>query len=129
MKISMKRELLNDVVTGLLVAAAFAAVAPVDAWADLNGTVGNAQSNVMGPAMKVVTMVCYGLGAVLTVTGIAGAKKHADSPGTVQLGPALGKLGAGGAFLAAPTVIGMIQSTGNSTFTDTATYSSSTIGF
>ncbi|MDE2029885.1 MAG: hypothetical protein KGI97_04895 [Alphaproteobacteria bacterium] len=114
MKNFVKRELLNDVVTGLLVAAAIAVATPVDAWADLNNAIGTTNTAVLNPAMKVVNLVSYGLGAVLAVTGIAGAKKHADNPGSNPLGPAIGKMLAGAAFLAAPSVISMIGSTGSS---------------
>jgi len=67
------------------------------------------------------------LGALLTVLGVSGAKKHADAPGQNALGPALGKIGAGAAFLAAPSVVAAVQGTGTSTFgSETAT--ATTIG-
>jgi hypothetical protein len=127
MKISMKRETLNDVLSGLLVAATFAAIAPTSAWADLASATSTADTSIMKPALHVVGLVSYGLGAVMTVAGIAHAKKHADNPSSNPLGPALGKLGAGGAFLAAPSVIGMLQKTATGTTSDTASFTS--IGF
>lgn len=122
MKISMKRETLNDVLSGLLVAATFAVIAPTNAWAALSEAVATADTSIMKPALHVVGLVSYGLGAVMTVAGIAHAKKHADNPSSNPLGPALGKLGAGGAFLAAPTVIGMLQKTAQGTATDSASF-------
>jgi hypothetical protein len=108
-----KQELLNDVLTGLAVAAAFAAVFPSIAMAtDVADAVDQASTAVVAPFLVGVTYVCYGLGSVMTVMGIAHAKKHADNPGQNPLGPALGKLGAGAAFLSAPTLIGVIQGTG-----------------
>jgi hypothetical protein len=115
MKNLMKRELVNDIVTGLLVAATFAAVVPADAFAQLSAQATTVNTNVLNPAMQVLTYISYGLGGVMTVAGIAGAKKHADNPSSNPLGPAIGKLGAGAAFLAAPFAIAMIQKTGNNT--------------
>ncbi len=113
---NIKQELINDILTGLVVAAAFAAVFPMDALAqDLQSAAGNADDSVVKPALHVVGLISYGLGAVMTVAGISGAKKHADNAGQNPLAPAIGKLGAGAAFLAAPTVIGMIQKTGGNT--------------
>ena len=112
MKISMKRELMNDVVTGVLLAATFAAAMPVDAFAQLTSTITTAQSNVAAPAMQFLGMISYAVGAVMVVSGIAAAKKHADQPSNNALGPAIGKLGAGAAFLAAPYAIGVIANTG-----------------
>ncbi|MDR3423519.1 MAG: hypothetical protein P4M13_00360 [Alphaproteobacteria bacterium] len=121
MNTRMKQELLNDVLTGLAVAATFAAVVPCDAFAQLSSAVTGVSSDVMLPAMTVVSYISYGLGTVLTVAGIAGAKKHADNPGSNPLNPALGKLGAGAAFLAAPYVIGMMGSTGSQVFSTAGT--------
>jgi hypothetical protein len=123
MNTKMKNELISDVLTGLMVAATFAAVIPVDALAQTTGTgtnlasaVTSGTSAVVGPFLRIVTYISYGLGAVLTVAGIAGAKKHSDAPGQNPLGPVLGRLGAGAAFLAAPALVGVIQGTGTGTF-------------
>jgi len=120
----MKKELINDVLTGLLVAAAFAAVVPVDALAQNLAAVGSsAQKNVALPFVQFVSYISYGLGTVMTVAGIANAKKHADNPSSNPLGPALGKLGAGAAFLAAPSVAGMLMNTATTTgISGNATY-------
>lgn len=112
----MKSELINDILMGLLVSAAFAAVCPDSALADNLVTVaGKTKEQVGAPFNEVVSYISYGLGTVLTVAGIAGAKKHADNPTATPLNPALGKLGAGAALLAAPSVIGMLQTTGSAT--------------
>ncbi|MDD4615967.1 MAG: hypothetical protein PHW76_02465 [Alphaproteobacteria bacterium] len=122
MNTRMKRELINDVVTGLAIAAVFAGVVPSDALAQLNASVGTARTAIAGPFVTIVSYIAYGLGTVMTVAGIAGAKKHADNPGSNPLGPALGRLGAGAAFLAAPSLVGMMGSTGDSTLTGQSTF-------
>lgn len=114
------KELLNDVLTGLAVAGTFAAVMPAESMAQLSTAVTNAQAEVAAPFVQIVSYISYGMGAVFTIAGIAGAKKHADNPQTNPLNPALGKLGAGAAFLAAPVIVGMLQTTGNTTTGDTA---------
>ena len=117
-----KQELLNDVLTGLMVAATFAAVAPEAAMAqNLATAVSNTSADVFSPAMNALSYLSYAIGAVLVVAGIAHTKKHADNPGNNPLGPALGKLGAGAAFLAAPTLIATMQGTGTGVFTGTST--------
>ncbi len=117
MNAKMRNILVNDVLTGLVVAATLAAVMPVDAFAQegIAGITGKVQSNIAGSFMKFVSMASYCFGTILTVTGIASAKKHADNPSTEPLNKSLGRLGAGAAFLAAPTLIGMILATGSST--------------
>ena len=129
MNTKMKKELLNDVLTGLAVAGAFAAVAPGQAFAQLTQFVTNAGTQVVSPAMTALAYISYGLGAVLTVAGIANAKKHADNPSSNPLNPAIGKLGAGAAFLAAPGVVSVMQKTGSATAAGQGTGSSMTIGF
>jgi hypothetical protein len=115
MNTKMKSELINDVLTGLMVAATFAAIVPCDAFAQLQSAVGSAQGTLARPFTVIVSYISYGLGTVMTVAGIAQAKKHADNPATTPLGPALGRLGAGAAFLAAPFLIGMMGLTGSGT--------------
>jgi hypothetical protein len=128
MKNLMKTQLINDILTGLMVAATFGAVAPGAAWADLSSATGAADTTIVTPALHVVGLISYGLGAVMVVAGISNAKKHADQPSSNPLGPAIGKLGAGAAFLAAPTVIGMLQQTGQNT-TASGTSNFQSIGF
>lgn len=115
MNTKMKKELVNDVLTGLVVAAVFTAVMPTDAFAQLSAATDNAQASLAAPFIKVVSYISYAFGAVLSVSGIASAKKHADNPGSNPLGQALGKIGAGAAFLAAPSLIGAIAQTGTDT--------------
>jgi len=124
----MKSELFNEVLTGLLVAATFAAVAPTAALADLSSATQSADTTLVTPALHAVGLISYALGAVIVVAGISNAKKHADNPSSNPLGPAIGKLGAGAAFLAAPTMIGMLQQTGQNT-TASGTSSFQQIGF
>jgi hypothetical protein len=128
MKSLMKSELFNEVLTGLLVAATFAAVAPTAALADLSSATQSADTTLVTPALHAVGLISYALGAVMVVAGISNAKKHADNPSSNPLGPAIGKLGAGAAFLAAPTMIGMLQQTGQNT-TASGTSSFQQIGF
>ena len=116
MKNTIKNELVSDVLTGLLVAAAFAVVAPGDALAqNLASAVTTSQTSLGLPFVQIVSWISYGLGSVMTIAGIAGAKKHSDNPGQNPLGPVLGRIGAGAAFLTAPTLVGMMQSTGATT--------------
>ncbi len=119
MTTKMKKELINDVATGLAVAAVFAGIVPHDALAQLNTAVTQAQTSIAGPFLTIVSYIAYGLGTVMTVAGVAQAKKHADNPGSTPLGPALGRLGAGAAFLAAPTLVDMIGATGQTTLQST----------
>jgi ABC-type transport system involved in cytochrome c biogenesis permease subunit len=126
MNTKMKKELLKDVVTGLAVAATFASVVPADALAQLATSVGAAEGSIGTPFLTIVSYIAYGLGTVMTVAGIANAKKHADNPGSNPLGPALGRLGAGAAFLAAPSLIGMIGQTGEETFSGEAAFEAMT---
>ena len=125
---NQKRELLNEVVSGLMVAAAFAVVVPADALAQNLAAVGtSASAQIMVPFVEFTSYIAYGLGTVMTVAGIANCKKHADNPSSNPLAPALGKLGAGAAFLAAPTVAGMLAGTSSATsISGTATFA--TIG-
>jgi len=114
MKNAMKQQLINDVLTGLLVAATLSLGMPVDALAQTLSAAGtNAQTNVMIPFVKFASYASYGMGTVMLVSGIAATKAHADSPSSNKLAPALGKLGAGSAFLAAPTVAGFLAGTSN----------------
>ena len=122
---SQKQQLINEILTGLLVAAAFAAVIPGDALAQNLSAVGTAAStSIMKPFVEITSYISYGIGTVMTVAGIAGCKKHSDSPTNNPLAPALGRLGAGAAFLAAPTVAGMLAGTSaNTSVSGVATYS------
>ena len=121
---AVKKELFNEIVTGLLVACVFAAIMPADGWAQNLQAVGLAASQaVLKPFVEIVSYVSYSLGSVMTVAGIAGCKKHADNPGSNPLAPALGRLGSGAAFLSAPTVAGMLAGTAtDSSITGTASY-------
>jgi hypothetical protein len=113
---NQKQELINDVLTGLLVAAAFTAVIPVDVLAQNLADAGNAADKaIMTPFVQFTSYIAYGIGTVMTVAGIAGCKKHSDSPTNNPLAPALGRLGAGAAFLSAPAVAGMLAGTSLST--------------
>jgi len=128
MNTKMKKELMHDVLTGLVVAATFGAVMPADAFAQLSSATTNFQSAVGVPFTTVVAMICYGIGTVLTVAGIAQAKKHADNPGQTPLGHALGRLGAGAAFLAAPLAVKLVTNTGTDALTG-STGNFTTIGW
>jgi hypothetical protein len=113
MNTKMKKELINDVLTGLMVAATFSAIVPGDVLAANLAAVGtSAQASIMAPFVKFVGYIAYALGTILTVAGIAGAKKHADNPAQNPLAPVLGRLGAGAAFLSAPTIANMLVGTG-----------------
>ena len=117
MNTKMKDVLISDVLTGLLVAVTLAAVIPGDAFAQggLASVTTQAQTNIAKPFLTFVSYICYCLGTVMTVAGISSAKKHADNPSGEPLNKSLGRLGAGAAFLAAPTLVGMVLATGSDT--------------
>ena len=116
MKSLMKSQLIEDVLTGLLVAATFSLGMPTHSFAQDLQTMGtNASSAIMAPIVEFASYAAYGLGTVSMVAGIAAAKKHSETPQSNPLGPALGKLGAGAAFLVAPQVAGMLAGTATST--------------
>ena len=58
MNTKMKKELINDVLTGLVVAAAFAAVIPADALAQLSTAAGNAQAAGRRPVYPDPQLYC-----------------------------------------------------------------------
>ena len=122
---NQKQQLIDEVLTGLLVAATFSAMIPGIASAQNLAAVGvAAQWSIMAPFVQITSYIAYGLGTVMTVAGIAGCKKHADNPTSNPLAPALGRLGAGAAFLSAPVVAGMLSGTmANTNVAGTATYS------
>jgi len=111
MNTKMKKELISDMLTGLAVAAVFTAIAPVEALAQLTAVSDATEGSILRPMMQFASYASYGMGTVLTIAGISSAKKHADNPGQNPLGHALGKLGAGAAFLTAPSVAGMLADT------------------
>jgi hypothetical protein len=117
-----KRELINETITGLLLASLVGTMIPGDAFAQLTAVEGNSQTQIAAPALIFLNTISYVLGAVMVVAGIANAKKHADQPASNPLGPAIGKLGAGAAFLSAPTVIGALAASGTATGTSQATF-------
>ncbi len=122
MNAKMKKQLISDVLTGLAVAAVFTAVVPADALAQLATATDRAEDSVAAPFLKIVSYISYGIGTVMTIAGIAQAKKHADNPSQTPLGQALGRLGAGAAFLAAPWLAGTMMATGSSTFGGRASF-------
>ena len=112
MKNWINNGMLNDVLTGLMVAATFSLIAPhVSLAQTLSAVAKGAQSEIMTPFVELSSYVAYGMGTVMTVAGIAGVKKHADNATSNPLAPALGKLAAGAAFLSAPSVAGVLAGT------------------
>ena len=82
----MKKQLVNDVVTGLAIAALFAMASPDAAYAtNLNDAVRDAQNTIADPFAKTVSYISYVMGAVMMIAGIAGVKKHADQPARPHL--------------------------------------------
>jgi hypothetical protein len=83
---------------------------------DFGQAVDNSSATVFNPFIRIVDFISYAIGTVLVVSGILGAKKHAERPTDEPLGKAIGKLAAGGAFLILPSIAGMLQDTvGNTT--------------
>lgn len=120
-----KQKLFNEILTGLAVAGFFTALMPDNAIAQNLAAVGrSASTQIMVPFVQLTSYIAYSLGGVMTIAGIAGCKKHADNASSNPLAPALGRLGAGAAFLSAPAVAGMLSGTMiSSDVTGTATYS------
>ena len=129
MKSLMKSQLIEDVLTGLLVAATFSLGMPTHSFAQDLQTMGtNASSAIMAPIVEFASYAAYGLGTVSMVAGIAAAKKHSETPQNNPLGPALGKMGAGAAFLVAPSVAGMLAGTASATGVGSTSATFTTIG-
>ena len=90
--------------------------------ADLTTTMQGLQSETSS-VPNVISWFCYVIGVAFCAFGIFKLKQHADNAAQNKLGPALGLLLVGAAFLALPGIVTAIVNTnkfapGGTTFTD-----------
>ena len=123
----MKKQVLTNAwMQGLLMAAVVAVALPMPdiALADLATTATNAQTNVFNPALKILSYASYTVGGFMGIGGVMKLKAHTENPTNAPMAHGLGRLGAGAAFLALPSVMGLLNSTSSSTLDGTATFKS-----
>ena len=78
--------------------------------ADLTQIMNNLQAETSS-VPNVVSWFCYIIGVGFTAFGIFKLKQHADNAAQNKLGPALGLLVVGAAFLALPGVVAAVMNT------------------
>lgn len=70
--------------------------------------------NATGEAPRLIQAAAYLGGLGFAIAGLLKLKAHVDNPGQEKLGPALGRIATGGAFLALPAVLNaMIDNIGD----------------
>lgn len=114
----MKNERLSNAWSqGLMLAAIVAVALPVPdaAWAQLTSTVAATGSNVFTPVLKVLNYTCYTIGSFMGIGGIMKLKAHSENPTNAPMSHGVGRCAAAAAFLALPSVVGMLTSTSSST--------------
>ena len=114
----MKNERLSNVwAQGLLMAAvvAVALPAPDAAWAQLSTTVSASGSSVFKPAITVLNYACYTIGSFMGIGGIMKLKAHSENPTNAPMSHGVGRCAAAAAFLALPSVVGMLTATSTNT--------------
>jgi hypothetical protein len=114
------RKLLNDVLKGLLVAAAVVVAGPHLGFAqgDLDSSVEQLTQTELKFVPDVVNACFYIGGAAFTGSGLLKLKAYADSPTNNPLGQGLGRVSVGAGLLALPYMSSAVISTfllGNST--------------
>jgi hypothetical protein len=110
-----KEKLINDVLQGLLMAAAIAVGMPELSFAqDLNSSVGKVQTGISN-IPQIVAGAAYIGGAALITAGALKLKAHSENPGQTPIGQGLGRLGAGAMLIALPTMGSWLQNTLNIT--------------
>jgi len=132
MKDVMKKDSLTNLwAQGLLMTAVIAVALPLPdiAWAQLSATSANAGSQVFAPAIRILNYACYTIGAFMGIGGIMKLKAHSENPTNTPMSHGIGRCSAGAAFLALPSVIGMLSSTSSSTLSGTAAFQTFTPGF
>ncbi len=110
----------NSKMTKYALAAAMVAVAMLPEMAhaatDLNGTFARIGGQTAA-APKMITWFGYIVGSAFVAFGIFKLKAHADNASQNKLGPALGLLFTGAAFLSLPSVATMLDKTNDITGT------------
>ena len=114
----MKNERLSNAwCQGLMLAAivAVALPAPDAAWAQLSSTVSASGASVFKPAITVLNYACYTIGSFMGIGGIMKLKAHSENPTNAPMSHGVGRCAAAAAFLALPSVVGMLTSTSTTT--------------
>jgi len=116
--------LTNLWVQGLMMAAVVAAALPVPdiAWAQLSTSVANSQQQVFNPLLSALSYGCYTIGGFLGIAGIMKLRQHAENPTNAPLTHGIGRVAAAAGFLALPSVMGMLNSTSNTTLSGGANF-------
>ncbi|MER2519073.1 MAG: hypothetical protein ABTQ34_00080 [Bdellovibrionales bacterium] len=99
----MRKELVNDLLQGLLMAAVVAAAIPMPelAWATLSDSVGTVQEGIRD-IPNIVSGVFYIGGAAMIGAGAMKLRAHAENPSSAPLGHGLGRVGAGACLVSLP---------------------------
>jgi hypothetical protein len=96
-------KLLNDVLKGLLAAAAVAVVPHMASAQDLNASVESTITNLTN-VPDIIDACFYIGGAAFCGSGLLKLKAYADNPGQTPLGQGVGRCGVGAALLALPFI-------------------------
>ena len=120
----MKAENLKSTwMQGLLLAAVVAAALPIPdlAFAQLSASASTSQTSVFAPILQILSYASYVIGGVLVIGGVMKFKHHAENPSQTPLTHGFSRVGAGAALLALPYLMGLANSTANTTMTGTST--------
>lgn len=106
-----KAKLRNEILNGLLMAAIVAAALPFPdlAWAQDLGSATLKIKTGIASMPQVVSGVSYIAGAALSMAGLVKLKAHSENPTQTPMGHGLGRLGAGAALLALPSLGTFVQ--------------------
>jgi hypothetical protein len=100
-----KSTLLNDVLKGLLTAAAVVVAMPHFASAqDLNGSVGQLTNAELTSVPDLINACFYIGGAAFCGSGLLKLKAYAENPANAPLGQGIGRVSVGAALLALPFI-------------------------
>jgi hypothetical protein len=107
-----KGKLLNDVLQGLLTAAAVAAAMPHLAFAATDLNSGVAQTTMEISYIPNIIDACFYIGGAAFVgSGLLKLKAYSENPGQTPLGQGVGRLSVGAALLALPFIASSLTST------------------
>jgi hypothetical protein len=102
-----RTELMNNIFQWGVLAAIVAVAFPEMSWAQnsIGGSLNDFRTADVSAVAPLVNGIAYTAGAVLGISGALKLKAHAENPQQEKLAPGLGRLLAGGAVAALPTVI------------------------
>ena len=107
-----KSKLLNDVLQGLLVAAAVVIAVPNFSFAqDLNASVGQLTGTELTHVPDLINACFYIGGAAFCGSGLLKLKAYAENPQNAPLGQGIGRVSVGAALLALPFIAESLIST------------------